>query len=104
MSRFAVALQMARRMPVWLIAVCAAAGIAGLIWVHGGLTAKRAAQVEALKIERDIREVQDRTAEDLRDEFDEIEEGAAAAGDDAVLERLQRGHFAIAPGFAAPGP
>jgi len=94
-------MQFARRMPAWLIVASFASAIATLIWAHGSLTAKRAAQIETLQIERGVRNEQHRQAEELRDAFDEIEEDAAAGGDDAVVERLQRGHFAIAPSFAA---
>jgi|GEM_PF-6392469 len=93
-------LRAVRRVPYQLALVVAAVLMAGLIWAHGNLSARRAAELEALKLERTTQGEILKQSEELRDEFRKIEESAAVAGDDAVVDELQRGHFSLAPGFA----
>jgi len=100
MRRFALALRAARRVPTWLALVATFVFAAGVIWQHGNLSARRAAEMKALKLERAAQGEILKQSKELRDEFRTIEEDAAAAGDDAVLDELRRGHFALSPGFA----
>jgi len=92
-----LAMGLIARLPGWLALALAVAALAGLIWGHGALTARRAAELEALRLERVAMETASKDAEELRDDFRKIDERSAAGGDDAVLQRLRDGKFGVIP-------